>query len=97
MLCPTSGVFLDCFSDVLYALAHPSTIPTRSQTVQKVFVTPAAIAGVQRIATARFSFAEVRRFPDELIKLLKYLALVVNQMFRKPHHVHEQDMGAISR
>jgi hypothetical protein len=32
-------------------------------------------------------------FPDELIKLLKYLALIVNQKFRKAHHVHEQDVG----
>jgi hypothetical protein len=32
------------------SLAHTSTISTRSRTVQNVFVTPAAIAGVQRIA-----------------------------------------------
>src|SRR6202035_2859059 len=38
-------------------------------------------------------FAEMRRFPDELIKLLKYLALIVNQEFREAHHVQEQDMG----
>ena len=55
MLCPTSGAFLDCFSDVLYAFAHASTIVTRSRTVQKVFVTPAAIAGVQRIAMLDFT------------------------------------------
>jgi hypothetical protein len=28
-----------------------------------------------------------------LIKLLEYLALIVNQEFRKPNHVHEEDMG----
>src|SRR5438874_4793456 len=35
----------------------------------------------------------MRRFPNQLIKLLKYLALRVNQKFRKAHHVDEQDMG----
>jgi hypothetical protein len=34
--------------DFVDALAHASTISTRSRTVQKVFVTPAAIAGVHR-------------------------------------------------
>jgi hypothetical protein len=43
--------------------------------------------------TGRFGLAEMRGFPNELIKLLKYLALIVNQEFRKAHHVHEQDMG----
>jgi hypothetical protein len=37
MLCPTSGVFLDCFSDVLYTFAHPSIISTRSRTVLAYF------------------------------------------------------------
>src|SRR5260370_41276854 len=37
------------------ALAHVSIISTRSRTVQKVFVTPAAIAGVQRIAMLDFT------------------------------------------
>jgi hypothetical protein len=31
----------------------------------------------------RFGFAEVRRVPDELIKLLEYLALIVNQVARE--------------
>jgi hypothetical protein len=35
----------------------------------------------------------MRRVPDNLIKVLKYLALIVDQKFRKAHHVHEQDMG----
>ena len=35
----------------------------------------------------------MRCFPDELIKLLEYLALVVDQKFRKAHHVHKQDMS----
>jgi hypothetical protein len=41
----------------------------------------------------RFGFAKMPRFPDELIKLLEYLALIVDQKFREAHHVHEQDMG----
>jgi hypothetical protein len=44
----TSGVFFDCFLNVRYSLAHVAIISTRSRTVQKVLVTPAAIAGVQR-------------------------------------------------
>ena len=43
--------------------------------------------------TGRFGLTEMRGFPNELIKSLKYLALIVNQEFRKAHHVHEQDMG----
>src|SRR5207244_8419514 len=39
-----SGAALDRLFDVLDSFAHPSTISTRSRTVQKVFVTPAAIA-----------------------------------------------------
>src|SRR6266404_3504147 len=35
----------------------------------------------------------MRRLPDESIKLLKYLALVVNQKFREAHYVHEKNMG----
>src|SRR6266513_1796966 len=35
----------------------------------------------------------MRRVPDELTELRKYLALIVDQKFRKAHHVHEQDMG----
>src|SRR4029077_19800477 len=35
----------------------------------------------------------MRRVPDELIKLLKYLSLIVDQEIRKAYHVHEQDMG----
>jgi hypothetical protein len=42
---------------------------------------------------SRFGFAEMRCVPDELIKLLKYLALIVDQEFRKANHIHEQDMG----
>src|SRR4029077_16077222 len=33
------------------------------------------------------------RLTDESIKLLKYLALVVNQKFRETHYVHEKNMG----
>jgi hypothetical protein len=51
----TSGVFFDCFLNVRYSLAHVSIISTRSRTVQKVLVTPAAIAGVQRIAMLDFT------------------------------------------
>jgi hypothetical protein len=46
----TSGVFFDCFFNVRYPRAHASTISTRSRTVHKLFATPAAIAGVHRIA-----------------------------------------------
>jgi hypothetical protein len=42
----TSGVFFDCFLNVRYSLAHVSIISTRSRTVQKLLVTPAAIGGV---------------------------------------------------
>src|SRR6266576_950515 len=35
----------------------------------------------------------MRCLPDELIKLRKYLALIVDKKFRKAHHIHEQDMG----
>ena len=37
------------------SLAHVSTIVTRSRTVHNVFVTPAAIAGVHRIAMLDFT------------------------------------------
>jgi hypothetical protein len=29
-------------------------------------------------------------FPDELIKVFKYFGLIVDQKFRKTHHVNEQ-------
>jgi len=35
----------------------------------------------------------MRRLPDESIKLLKYLALVVDKEFREAHYVHEKNMG----
>ena len=50
----TAGVFFDCFLNVRDSLAHASIIVTRSRTVQNVSVTPAAIAGVQRIAMLDF-------------------------------------------
>jgi len=43
--------------------------------------------------TGRFGLTEMLGFPNQLIKLFKYLALIVNQEFRKAHHIHEQDMG----
>lgn len=45
----TSGVFFDCFLNVRYSLAHVLIISIRSRTVQKVLVTPAAIAGVKLV------------------------------------------------
>ena len=51
----TSGVFFDCFFNVRYPRAHASTISTRSRTVHKLFATPAAIAGVHRIAMLDFT------------------------------------------
>jgi hypothetical protein len=51
----TSGVFFDCFLNVRYSLAHVSIISTRLRTVQNVLVTPAAIAGVQRMAMFVFT------------------------------------------
>ena len=56
----TSGVFFDCFFNVRYPRAHASTISTRSRTVHKLFATPAAIAGVHRIART------LRERPNEL-------------------------------
>jgi len=46
---------LDCIFKFFNALAHLSIISTRSRTVQHVFVTPAAIAGVHRIAMLDFT------------------------------------------
>ena len=46
---------LNCLSQLVDALAHCSIISTRSRTVQNVFVTPAAIAGVHRIAMLDFT------------------------------------------
>jgi len=50
-----SSVLLNILANGLYAFAHASTISTRSRTVQNLFVTPAAIAGVQRIAMLDFT------------------------------------------
>ena len=50
-----SGVLLNILANGLYAFTHASTISTRSRTVQNLFVTPAAIAGVQRIAMLDFT------------------------------------------
>jgi hypothetical protein len=58
----TSGVFFDCFLNVRHPLAHASTISTRSRTVHKLFATPAAIAGVHRIASGDCSASAKRDF-----------------------------------
>jgi hypothetical protein len=50
-----SGVLLNILANGLYAFTHASIISTRSRTVQNLFVTPAAIAGVQRIAMLDFT------------------------------------------
>src|SRR5260370_15225579 len=35
----------------------------------------------------------MRRLTGDLIKLLKYLGLIVDQKLRETDHVHEEDMG----
>jgi hypothetical protein len=47
--------FFNSAFDVRDSVGHASTIVTRSRTVQNVFATPAAIAGVHRIAMLDFT------------------------------------------
>ncbi len=50
MLRPTAFPFFYCVFNPFDSFAHASIISTTSRTVQNVFVMPAAIAGVHRIA-----------------------------------------------